>query len=181
MVAARPSDYAMNCVLMKLHNLVNSSVELILGQALFASLSRLYEKWSCWVYSDAEFRSCRDFNEYSYCSIALVPQLEIPDVGRLDFGIFIPGLNEYPLVVVECDGHEFHERTPEQASNDRRKDRALARLGIPVLRFTGTDVVRGSAEVADEITAFLHSQADIEAPYEWPRVRLSSAPLHNIT
>jgi hypothetical protein len=204
MVAARPSAYAMNCVAMKLWNLVNSPVEHILGRALFASLSSLYEKWSCWIYSDAEFRSRSDFaRSYNGCSMAIVPQFQVSDVGRLDFGIFIRNLrDEYPLVAVECDGHEFHERTPEQASNDRKRDRALASLGVQVLRFTGTDVVRRSAEVADEITAFLHAQANIAegewwrqmgihtdedwnnmvegsfyVPYEWPRIRLSP-PLH---
>ena len=41
---------------------------------------------------------------------------------------------------VEIDGHEWHEKTKEQASNDRKKDRAyLKNLTIPI-RFTGSDV-----------------------------------------
>jgi very-short-patch-repair endonuclease len=43
----------------------------------------------------------------------------------------------------------------EQASRDRKRDRALLKLDIPVLRFTGTDVVRSSAEVAEEIADFI--------------------------
>ena len=31
---------------------------------------------------------------------------------------------------MECDGHEFHERTPEQASKDRWRDRMIKRMGV---------------------------------------------------
>src|SRR5215467_10594120 len=98
-----------------------------------------------------------------------------------------------PIVVVECDGHEFHERTVQQASKDRRRDRMLQRRGVPILRFTGTDVVRGRAEFAQETADFIDERAeekefrwlqdhgiDIErlinerrsfyAPYQWPRI-----------
>lgn len=32
-------------------------------------------------------------------------------------------------VVVECDGHEFHERTKAQAARDRERDRGLQGIG----------------------------------------------------
>ena len=61
---------------------------------------------------------------------ALVPHLYIDEVGEVDLAIFLPGLNKHrPVVTVECDGHEFHQRTVEQASNDRRRDRMLQRFG----------------------------------------------------
>jgi hypothetical protein len=41
---------------------------------------------------------------------------------------------------LECDGHEFHDSAPEQASRDRKRDRDFQALGISVLRFTGTDI-----------------------------------------
>jgi REase_MTES_1575 len=127
-----------------------------------------------------------------------VPQLNVSTIGRLDFAVFIPGLGEgLPIVVVECDGHQFHERTVQQASKDRRRDRMLQRCGVPILRFTGTDVVRGSAEFAQEIADFIDGRAeekefrwfqdhgiDIDrvmregggfyAPYQWPRIRAGS-------
>lgn len=43
-------------------------------------------------------------------------------------------------VVVECDGHDYHERTKDQAKRDRSRDRALQALGLRVLRFTGSEV-----------------------------------------
>ena len=44
------------------------------------------------------------------------------------------------LFAVECDGHEFHEKTKEQAARDRQKDRDLMQHGITVIRFTGSEI-----------------------------------------
>ncbi len=54
-------------------------------------------------------------------------------------------------VAVECDGHDFHERTKQQASSDRARDRALLRLGLPTLRFTGSDLFHRADECAVEV------------------------------
>ena len=54
---------------------------------------------------------------------------------------------------MELDGHDFHEKTKEQASGDKRRDRYLAALGWTVLRFSGSDVYRDPAAVMDEIVA----------------------------
>jgi hypothetical protein len=43
-------------------------------------------------------------------------------------------------IVVETDGHDFHEKSKEQASRDRRRDRELQTAGWKVLRFTGSEV-----------------------------------------
>jgi very-short-patch-repair endonuclease len=45
-----------------------------------------------------------------------------------------------PSVVVEVDGHNFHERTKEQARHDRSRDRAMQESGLLVFRFTGSEV-----------------------------------------
>ena len=45
-------------------------------------------------------------------------------------------------LVVECDGHDFHERTKEQAARDRSRDRTLQARGITVMRFTGSELYR---------------------------------------
>ena len=45
-------------------------------------------------------------------------------------------------VVIECDGHNFHERTKEQAARDRSRDRAMLLAGYKVVRFTGSELHR---------------------------------------
>ena len=58
-------------------------------------------------------------------------------------------------VVVECDGHDYHERTKEQAAKDRSRDRKLQALGYPVLRYTGSELWADSFRCADEALQFL--------------------------
>ena len=41
-------------------------------------------------------------------------------------------------IVVECDGHEFHEKTKAQASIDKTRERAIVSAGYRVLRFSGS-------------------------------------------
>jgi len=43
-------------------------------------------------------------------------------------------------VLVEIDGHEFHEKTAEQAQKDKYRERRFAEAGYSILRFTGTEV-----------------------------------------
>ena len=45
-------------------------------------------------------------------------------------------------IVVECDGHDFHEKTKEQAIYDKKRDRDLQSLGFRVYRFTGSEIWR---------------------------------------
>ena len=46
-----------------------------------------------------------------------------------------------PLVLVECDGKEFHS-TDDQIAKDRAKDALAAESGIPLLRFSGSEIFR---------------------------------------
>jgi hypothetical protein len=54
-------------------------------------------------------------------------------------------------LVVECDGHAFHERTKEQAARDRSRDRAFQEGGAQVFRFTGSEIFNDPVKCADAI------------------------------
>lgn len=54
-------------------------------------------------------------------------------------------------LVVECDGHQFHERTKEQAASDRSRDRALMGFGYDVFRFTGSELWRDPWGCAEQV------------------------------
>lgn len=53
--------------------------------------------------------------------------------------------------IVECDGHEFHEKTKAQAARDKKRDRYLQSEGYPVLRFTGSEIYRDPQARAMEV------------------------------
>lgn len=61
-------------------------------------------------------------------------------------------------VIVECDGHDFHERTKEQASRDKKRDRYLQQQGFTVFRFTGSDIWKDVFSCSSEVTDFLREQ-----------------------
>lgn len=43
-------------------------------------------------------------------------------------------------MIVECDGHDYHEKTKEQAKRDKSRDRQLQAAGYPVFRYTGSEI-----------------------------------------
>lgn len=59
--------------------------------------------------------------------------------------------NKVRTAVIECDGHEFHERTKEQATRDRSRDRRLQDDGHRVFRFTGSEIYRNPLDCAREV------------------------------
>jgi very-short-patch-repair endonuclease len=61
-------------------------------------------------------------------------------------------------IVVEIDGHEFHERTKEQAKRDRMRDRLMLMDGYMVLRYTGSEIYSGLDRVCTELYFFIHEQ-----------------------
>jgi len=61
-------------------------------------------------------------------------------------------------LVVECDGHEFHEKTKKQAQYDRQRERAITAAGYTVIRFTGSEIFKDPYKCADEICDLALSQ-----------------------
>lgn len=77
------------------------------------------------------------------CLITVVPQFRWREY-RIDFAMIV-GRDHRMTVFIECDGHDFHERTKSQAERDRRKDREIQAAGIPIFRFTGSEIYRNPA------------------------------------
>jgi very-short-patch-repair endonuclease len=77
---------------------------------------------------------------------------------RLDFAIEVrPPVGPPSWIGVECDGHEFHERTKEQAARDKSRDRSLTAQGFRMLRFTGSEIHRDNMACALQIHALILS------------------------
>lgn len=97
-------------------------------------------------------------------SMRLFPQCHI-DGYRVDFliGVKREG-GSVPWLVVECDGHDFHERTKEQAAKDRSRDRDLQAKGYRVFRFTGSELYRKPLGCASETWDWLRAAYFEDAP-----------------
>lgn len=74
---------------------------------------------------------------------------------RVDFLMTFDGETRFKLAI-ECDGHEWHDRTKQQAAYDRSRDRDLLCLGVFTIRFTGSEIVHSAERcAADAIRAAL--------------------------
>lgn len=84
------------------------------------------------------------------CIVA--PQFPIAEY-RVDFCLLFCGDDADVAfhLVVECDGHEWHERTPRQAGRDKARDRAIQAAGFQVLRFTGSEIWADALKCASEV------------------------------
>lgn len=93
--------------------------------------------------------------------MSVFPQIALgakPRKYRADFlCLCMTQKGDSPLrsVVVELDGHDFHERTKEQAQKDKSRDRDMLKRGFYVLRFTGSEVFKDAAAAVDEVREFV--------------------------
>ncbi len=89
---------------------------------------------------------------------------------RADFLIGIKGFDgRRHFLIIECDGHDFHERTKEQAAKDRSRDRRSQQAGFVILRFTGSEIYNDPMRCAAEALGTL---AELTGDYEAPVGRL---------
>lgn len=96
-------------------------------------------------------------SDFGKAAVLCVPQLEVGPY-RADIVLFdlkrSTSEMQYALVI-ECDGHDFHERTKEQAAYDRSRDRDMQLAGYEVIRFTGHEINRDAYACADHAIAFV--------------------------
>jgi very-short-patch-repair endonuclease len=82
--------------------------------------------------------------------LSIKPQVKI-DRYTADFTVSL--YNPYVCdccSVIEVDGHEWHERTKDQAIHDKKRDRYLVSMNYAVMRFTGTEVFFSPQDCATE-------------------------------
>lgn len=58
-------------------------------------------------------------------------------------------------LAVECDGHDFHEKTKEQAARDKQRDRVLFNSEYPVMRFTGSEITAAPLRCAKSVMEWI--------------------------
>ncbi|HHW14669.1 MAG TPA: DUF559 domain-containing protein [Firmicutes bacterium] len=98
--------------------------------------------------------------------VTVIPQWEVPTESgtfRADFAIIERHKDDVQLLLlVECDGHDYHEKTKQQAAKDKRRDRALKLAGFDVLHFTGSEIWRDPVACGIEVLKYLRAQRDRE-------------------
>ncbi|MEO0449076.1 MAG: DUF559 domain-containing protein [Pseudomonadota bacterium] len=101
---------------------------------------------------------------------SIIPQMPVGRY-RIDFGVIWHLADQKVCLAVECDGHDFHEKTKEQAKRDKARDRYLIASGWPVIRFTGSEIFKNALECADEVGGILLDATMIDAGIIGPNRR----------
>lgn len=156
--AAKRADDEIMYAIQQHENMLESHIELIMLSALIAEGVRRN------VYVDvvapnieAELRSKWLFQDTKspLCS-SLASQFSIGGY-RADFCMcFYMDVR----IVVECDGHDYHERSKEQAIRDKTRDRTFQAEGFQVFRFTGREIWRDGMRCAAEVFAAASRESD---------------------
>jgi len=140
-----------------LRHMCESPIEVALGASFLVSDRLYYLRPNMGV----TLAWASDEKSYREDAVLLIPQF--PWKGyRIDFALRLPRYR-FGYMFIECDGHDFHERTKEQAARDRAKDRLIQQAGYPILRFTGSEIHRNAGNCADQIFDFVNERTDIKA------------------
>lgn len=95
----------------------------------------------------------------SVYDVYAVPQVEITSITKkkyyADFGIYKDyDSNSTLILLVECDGHNFHEKTKAQVKRDNEREYDLRMSGYDILHFSGSQIYADPYKCADEIFAY---------------------------
>lgn len=58
-------------------------------------------------------------------------------------------------LIVECDGHDFHEKTKEQVTYDNQRDYNLKMQGYEVIHFSGSEIYNNPMKCALKVIDFI--------------------------
>lgn len=70
-------------------------------------------------------------------------------------------------IYIECDGHDFHEKTKKQAAHDKKRDRLFVSKGLTFLRFTGSEIHASAVTCATEALGVLAERHRIATAPIW--------------
>lgn len=91
--------------------------------------------------------------------IFILPQVDIETDSkkyRADFSFVLEkeeGIS--PEVIVECDGHEFHQKTKTQVEHDNQREYDIKKMGYDILRFSGSQIYNNPFKCANDIFDYL--------------------------
>ncbi len=107
-----------------------------------------------WSWGAEPLASCGFWSGLSE-PVGVDQQVKICD-RRVDFAFFTE--SKRVQVALELDGHDFHERTKQQATKDKSNDRKIQEAGWLVLRFTGSEIWKDPIGCVDEVARIVRSK-----------------------
>jgi very-short-patch-repair endonuclease len=98
-----------------------------------------------------------DGSKTEQCGIYIFPQYIIGKY-KVDFLVYQKGIGPEDIlspVIVELDGHQFHDKDKHQRSYEKARDRYFVKQGYKVVHYTGSDVVKDPFKVAHEVLSMV--------------------------
>jgi hypothetical protein len=141
----------------------DSPIERLFFNALFLSLRYCDQEWFQGIFTvkanDDDWLTSMKDDRQARTHLIMQRQQQLPN-WRVDFLFHVyadwarcpdGGTEGWKQLIVECDGHDFHERTKEQAARDRERDRWAQLQGIEVFRFTGSELWKDPLGCANQV------------------------------
>lgn len=82
------------------------------------------------------------------------PQCEYGSI-RVDFMLTSFWHGYKRRLAIECDGHDYHDKTKQQAARDKSRDRLLAVDNVVIVRYTGFELYRDPSAIRTELEKIL--------------------------
>ena len=98
------------------------------------------------------FDAVRTKNIHTMYDYWLNPQVEIGNY-RVDFELIN---HKDKKIIVECDGHEFHQKSKQQVEKDNQRERDLKKLGYEVVRFSGSEIFKDAEKCVEDLLDILN-------------------------
>ena len=99
---------------------------------------------------------CRSSFDNSY---HLESQHKIETKGNTYYADFLVWHDDENIkVIIEIDGHDFHEKTKEQVAHDKEREYQLKMEGYEILRFSGSQIFNSPCVYANKALEFLDLQ-----------------------
>ena len=98
--------------------------------------------------------------EYYGGKYSVESQAEIKIDNNTYYVDFLLSLNngEKLMIIVECDGHDFHKLTKQQVKHDNERDFALKKIGYDVIHFSGSQLYENAWKCADDVCSFIQER-----------------------
>ena len=66
-------------------------------------------------------------------------------------------------LLIECDGHDFHEKTKKQVVHGKKRDRYFTKHGYKFMHFSGSEIFNNSDGCAKQIIELVTSECNSHA------------------
>ena len=68
---------------------------------------------------------------------------------------YVNRFNTDKKIVIECDGHDFHQKTKEQVKHDNEREYDLKMAGYEIIRFSGSQIYNEPFKCAEDTYNFI--------------------------